>query len=157
YHVQGKGWEYHLYPLALFLCALAPFAMVRVTEESRRGGIGLLRRPIGLALGLLLVVCLGAKGADAVDGRWIADKAARVMSLTRDLAPLVPAGGRVQVMDVTEGGVHALLRLHARQPTRFIYDFHFFHDVTDPRIQALRSEFATGLQSGRPAAIVVLR
>ena len=25
--VQGKGWEYQLYPLALFLCALAPFAL----------------------------------------------------------------------------------------------------------------------------------
>ena len=57
-------------------------------------------------------------------------------AITRDLRPLVPAGATVQVMDTTEGGIHALLRLRLRQPTRFIYDFHFFHDVGDPRIGA---------------------
>jgi hypothetical protein len=31
----------------------------------------------------------------------------------------------LQVLDTTEAGVHALLWLHAVQPTRFIYDFHF--------------------------------
>jgi hypothetical protein len=63
----------------------------------------------------------------------------------------------VQVMDVTEGGIHALLRLHLRQPTRFLYDLHFFHDEADPRIQALRTEFARGLVQGRPAAVVIVR
>jgi hypothetical protein len=79
----------------------------------------------------------------------------------------------VQVMDVTEGGVHALLRLHLRQPTRFLYDFHFFHDEGDARIQALRAEFARDLERGgerggkrwgerggergRPTAVVVFR
>ena len=43
-----------------------------------------------------------------------------------------------------------------KQPTRFIYDFHLFHGVGDPRIEALRTEFLTGLEAGRPAAIVVL-
>ena len=57
----------------------------------------------------------------------------------------------------TEGGIHALLRLELRQPTRFLYDFHFFHDEGDPRIQALRAELVAGLERGRPAAVVVLR
>jgi len=70
---------------------------------------------------------------------------------------MVPAGATVQVMDVTEGGVHALLRLRMRQPTRFLYDFHFFHDQGDPRIAALQREFVAGLEVGRPAAIVVMR
>jgi hypothetical protein len=61
------------------------------------------------------------------------------------------------VLDVTEGGIHALLRLQLRQPTRFLYDFHFFHNETAPRIQALRAELVRGLERGRPAAVVVLR
>jgi hypothetical protein len=69
----------------------------------------------------------------------------------------VGPGASVQVMDVTEGGIHALLRLHVRQPTRFLYDFHFFHDEDDPRIQALRAEFARDLERGSPAAVVVFR
>jgi hypothetical protein len=80
-----------------------------------------------------------------------------VAAITRDLGPLVSAGGTAQVLDVTEGGIHALLRLGLRQPTRFLYDFHFFHDETAPRIQALRAELVTGLERGRPAAVVVLR
>jgi len=61
------------------------------------------------------------------------------------------------VMDVTEGGIHALLRLHLREPTRFLYDFHFFHDEQDPRIQALRDEFSRGLETRPPAAVVIFR
>ena len=51
---------------------------------------------------------------------------------TRDLGRGRRPGATVQVLDTTEGGIHALLRLRAcAQPTRFIYDFHFFHDVGD--------------------------
>jgi hypothetical protein len=157
FHLQGKGWEYHLYPLALFLCVLVAFAVKPAATERRQGLALAFRRPVALVAWAMLVVVLGAKGVDAVDAPWIAEKARRVAALTRDLTPYVPRGEMVQVMDVTEGGIHALLRLGARQPTRFIYDFHFFHDVTDPRIQALRSEFLTGLDTARPAAIVVLR
>jgi len=68
----------------------------------------------------------------------------------------VPPGATVQVMDTTSGGIHALFRLGLRQPTRFIYDFHFFHDVNDPRIRALRAELVAGLAAHPPAAVVVL-
>jgi hypothetical protein len=156
--VQGKGWEYQLYPLALFLCALAPWAVsrLRAVEWPRALDLWGARRPVALAVWALVVLVLGAKGVDAREPDWIAEKARRVTAITRDLAPLVPAGATVQVLDTTAGGVHALLRLGLRQPTRFIYDFHFFHDVDDPRIRALRAELLAGLAAGRPAAVVVL-
>jgi hypothetical protein len=148
--LQGKGWEYQLYPLVLFCCALAPAA---VASWRRADGP---RRPIALALWILLVVVLGAKGVAALDAPWIAEKARRVTAITRDVGRLAPPGATVQVMDTTAGGIHALLRLGLRQPTRFIYDFHFFHDVGEPRIEALRAEFLGGLEAGRPAAVVIL-
>lgn len=156
--LQGKGWEYQLYPLALFLCALAPAAIARRVDDGRRRVLdpGRARRAVALAAWALLVIVLGVKGVDAREPDWIAEKARRVAALTRDLAPLVPAGATVQVLDTTGGGIHALLRLGLRQPTRFIYDFHFFHDVDDPRIGALRAELVSGLATGRPAAVVVL-
>jgi len=103
---------------------------------------------------VLTVALLSVKGVDAADAPWIADKQRRVAALVRQLRPLA-GEGPVQVMDVTGGGVHALLRLHLRQPTRFLYDFHFFHDEADPRIEALRNEFVRFLERGRPTAIVV--
>ena len=153
--LQGKGWEYHLYPLAFFLCALTAPAGGPVAAGGPRT-----RELAGVAAAVLFAattLVLGAKGVEAMDAGWIDAKARRVAAITRDLGPLVSAGGTAQVLDVTEGGIHALLRLGLRQPTRFLYDFHFFHDETAPRIQALRAELVTGLERGRPAAVVVLR
>jgi len=152
--IQGKGWEYHLYPLAVFLCALASVPIAARAERARSVRFS---RAFASVVLVIVVALLGVKGADAADARWISDKEARVSSLAGDLGRLVGPGDSVQVMDVTEGGIHALLRLHVRQPTRFLYDFHFFHDERDPRIQALRAEFARDLERGRPAAIVVFR
>jgi hypothetical protein len=152
--VQGKGWEYHLYPLAVFLCALAS---VPIAARAERAQSVRLSRALASVVLVIAIALLGVKGVEAADARWIADKEARVSSLVRDLTGLVGPGASVQVMDVTEGGIHALLRLHLRQPTRFLYDFHFFHDEQDQRIQALRAEFARDLERGRPAAVVVFR
>jgi hypothetical protein len=155
---QGKGWEYHSYPFAVFVCALASVPLAARTAQalSSRSTSTLLSRALACALLVVAVALLGAKGTDAADAPWIADKARRVSALARDLEPLAGAGP-VQVMDVTEGGIHALLRLHLRQPTRFLYDFHFFHDEDDARIQALRAEFARDIERGRPTAVVVFR
>ena len=65
------------------------------------------------------------------------------------------AGGTVQVLDTAEGGVHALLRLHAREPSRFLYDFHFHHDVSHPYVRRLRAELMGALRLRPPAAVVV--
>ena len=156
---QGKGWEYHLYPLAVFLCALGSVALAPASGATpRRWDVApRLSRAASLAILVIAVAFLGIKGVDAADAPWIAAKERRVSALVRDLQPLMVPGETVQVMDVTEGGIHALLRLHLRQPTRFLYDFHFFHDEGDPRIQALRAEFSRGLEEGRPAAVVIFR
>lgn len=157
--VQGKGWSYHLYPVAIFLCAMAPSAVMRSTASAGP------RRPLPFrhrhiwAQGALaiLVVVLTVKAVGGLVPPWTSAKVGLVRALTRDLDGLVVSGQSVQVMDTTSGGIHALLRLQVRQPTRFIYDFHFFHDVGHPRIEALRAEFISGLQAGSPAAIVILR
>src|SRR5262249_1416067 len=134
--LQGKGWEYHLNPLAAFLCVLGAATLAAHSRESRGiSGTGLLR-PAALCALAVTVVLLGAKGVEALEPEWIAAKRARVDRVVRDLGPVLRPGGTVQVMDTTEGGIHALLRLGLREPTRFLYDFHFFHDAGDSRIQA---------------------
>jgi hypothetical protein len=159
FHLQGKGWEYQLYPLALFVCALAPFALrgIAADPRHRRPFVVAGTRAVALALLTAAIAVLGVKGVEALEAPWIAAKTRLVARLTGDLARVAPAGAPVQVMDVTEGGVHALLNLGRRQPTRFIYDFHFFHHEADPRIRALREEFVAGIAAGRPAAVVVLK
>jgi hypothetical protein len=71
------------------------------------------------------------------------------------LRPLVSAGGLVQVLDTTEGGIHALLRLRVRQPSRFLYDFHFYHDVDHPYVRRLRAELMGALRARPPMAVLM--
>lgn len=147
---QGKGWEYHLYPLALFALLLATTELDAVMNDG-----GWLFRVLWGGGLVLLITVLALKGVEASDAGWIAAKERRVAAVAADLRERIPRGETVQVLDTTEGGIHALLRLRVRQPTRFLYDFHFFHDSEIPYIRGLRREFMRDLEA-RPPRFMVL-
>jgi hypothetical protein len=147
---QRKGWEYHLYPLALFATLLA-FSEVDRALRTRTWAVA---GPLVASL-LAVVVLLGIKGVETVDAEWVWDKERVVRRLTEDLGRHLRAGDTVQVLDTTEGGIHALLRLRRASPTRFIYDFHFHHDAGTPTIRRLRAELVRDLAARPPGAVVV--
>jgi len=147
---QGKGWEYHLYPLATFALVLLVAGLPAALVGWRRPmAISLL---LGVALTLVLLtdkaLAVGAAG-------WERDRADHARRLAAELAPRLAPGETVQVFDTTAGGIHALLRLGVREPSRFLYDFHFFHDPEQPAIRALRAELIRNLDA-RPPALIVL-
>jgi hypothetical protein len=146
--LQAKGWEYQLYPLALFACLAAGLAVAAGRALARWGAV---------AAVALLSLTLWAKGVQESAAAWVTDKAARVTRITDDLRAQFAPGDLIQVLDTAEGGVHALFRLGARQPTRFIYDFHFFHDETNATILALRAEFVGALARHPPKFVLMLR
>lgn len=149
--LQGKGWEYHAYPLVAFLCLGAGLLLAPApgASSSRRLGAA------GAAAFAVALTVVGAKAVYNPGQSLVAAKVARVEALAARLQAIVPPGGRVQVMDTTGGGLHALLKLHVAQPTRFIYDFHFYHDASTPAIQALRAEYVRDLRRDEPAALVI--
>ncbi|HEU4367550.1 MAG TPA: hypothetical protein VFV05_04880 [Methylomirabilota bacterium] len=147
---QGKGWEYHLYPLAAFAAALLVVGLAPALALPRRPAAAVLLLSAALAVVLLAEKAAAVGGAD-----WERAKAARVGQLAAELALRLREGDTVQVFDTTAGGIHALLRLGVREPTRFLYDFHFFHDPGHPTVQALRAELLHGLDARPPALIVV--
>ena len=152
YWLQGKGWEYHLYPLALFLVALGAAGFGQAVRQRRVLAVMTLVAVLSATTWIL-----ARKGEGGLEAEWIAVKTRRAHALAATLAPDVLAGGTVQVLDTTEGGIHALYLLGAREPTRFIYDFHFYHDIQHPYIQRLRAELLTGLAARPPAAVVLFR
>jgi hypothetical protein len=152
YVLQGKGWEYHLEPLAAFAAVLL-FSEVAAVLRARPAALGV---PLIAALAIL-VVLLGHSGTADAEADWIWDKERQVRLLTQDLGARLRDGDRVQVLDTTDGGIHALLRLSVVEPTRFLYDFHFFHDVDRPVIRALRAELIAGLDLAPPRFVVLFR
>jgi hypothetical protein len=147
---QGKGWEYHLYPLAAFAVVLL-FAELEPALARQRWPVVI---PLALAV-LAAGGLLAGKAADASGAGWEHAKAERAHRLAGELAARLSPGDTVQVLDTTGGGIHALLRLGVAEPTRFIYDFHFFHDTSAPAIRALRDELTRGL-AARPPRLIVL-
>jgi hypothetical protein len=146
---QGKFWEYHFYPLAAFVAVLL-FAGLEPGLAAPRWTAAALVVALGAAFVLLAV-----KGVEASPAGWERDKAARVYALERWLAPKLAPGDTVQMLDTSVGGAHALLRLRARQPTRFVYDFHFFHDTETPIVRALRAELIRGIDAAPPRFVVL--
>jgi hypothetical protein len=147
---QGKGWEYHLDPLATFALLLLAAGLPTALGQYRRP----VAAPLLLSLAMTLVL-LTDKAVAVSPAGWERDRADGARRLAAELAPMLAPGETVQVLDTTAGGIHALLRLGAREPTRFIYDFHFFHDADHPTIRALRDELIRDLDA-RPPALIVL-
>jgi hypothetical protein len=151
YVAQGKGWEYHLYPLAVFAAVLLGAELPAALAARRRVVAGALAAALVASLVLLDAKALEASAAEF----WWA-REATVRTLEADLRARLAPGDTVQVLDTTGGGIHALFRLRVRQPTRFLYDFHFFHDEGTPVVQALRAELIRDLRAHPPRLIVLV-
>jgi hypothetical protein len=147
---QGKGWEYHRYPLAAFAAAVA-FGELGTLLAARRFVLAV---PLAFSLAAATVQ-IGVEGAEAAPAKWIWDKEGFVRQLEGDLRQLMAPGDLVQVLDTAEGGLHALLRLDARQPTRFLYDFPLFTAPQAAITAELRREFIRDLDARPPRFIAV--
>ena len=165
YLLQGKFFPYHLYPLVVFMCVLVATVLASVGEKGSprlqdgwRTGIGWgYARFVVYVLfitGLGIRGVTGTKGLTTFDDISGAGTVQDVDSIARDLAGVVPAGAMVQSLDAHNLTIHALLKLGIREPSRFLYEFHFVHDIGDPRIRMLRAELIADLLRHRPAAIV---
>jgi hypothetical protein len=147
---QNKGFAYHAYPLVAFGC-LAASALLAPRPGAPRRGLGL-----AMAVYVAIAGFLAVKAYVGPDRPWVAEKLAVVDTLSADLKPLVAGDGRVQVMDMTGGGIHALYQLRVAEPTKYIYDYHFYHPLDDT-IRAMRADFVAALSRSAPAAVVMFK
>ena len=150
YVIQGKGWDYHLYPLVAF-AAVTLFAELEPALAWRPRAVGM---PLA-ACCLAAATLLGARGLDAVPTYFASAKVTHVRHVVGDLARMTRPDDLVQVLDTTEGGVHALLLLGLRQPTRFLCDFPLFATPAAPITARYRAEFIAGFDARPPRAVVV--
>jgi len=61
---------------------------------------------------------------------------------------------RVQPLDWTEGALHGMLIAEALVATPFIYDYHFYHYVSNPFIQNIRERHVAMLESEPPRFLI---
>jgi hypothetical protein len=68
-------------------------------------------------------------------------------------ADLQPAD-RVQPLDWTEGALHGMLLAEAVIATPYLYNYHFYHYISDPYIQEIRRRFITQLTARPPRFLI---
>jgi hypothetical protein len=149
--LQGKGTGYHAYPLALFAIAAVAAGAGVALEKGKRVLSAMLQVVLLVTVARVAVPALKAPNASSM-----AKVMTRVHAVAATLAPVVSKGESVQVLEGSDGLIHALYLLRARQPTRFIYDYHFYHAVDHPYIQRLRAELLEGLRARPPGAVVLI-
>ncbi|GAB4279503.1 MAG: hypothetical protein Kow0029_23440 [Candidatus Rifleibacteriota bacterium] len=57
---------------------------------------------------------------------------------------------KVQALDWVNGAIHGMLEAKAVSATRFLYDYHFYHHISNPVIKKLREDFINSLRSSPP-------
>lgn len=89
-----------------------------------------------------------------LQGKDIAIAADRATQISTFLEKNLEPGDQVQPLDWTGGSLLAILENRAPIATSYVFDFYFYHHVSNPYIQSLRADFMTQLQESKPHFII---
>ncbi len=155
--VAGKFWDYHWMPMTYFACLLTAHAMA----DQRPGLAHIPAKALILLLGLASLawqaqprplVGIAAKGIDNM-----IPKQGKPDAIAAYLKANLNPGDIVQPIDWTEGAIHGMLLARAPIATRYMYDYHFYHHVSDPFIAELRADFIQQLKANRPRYLIKIK
>ena len=148
----GQFWKYHWLLFLFFVIQTSALCIVPWPEEAAFS-----KRIIPIFL--LLFAILQATPFDTYKDYFTGiemppPKEGRVDEIVEFLRPRLQDGDTVQPLDWTGGAVHAMLILRARIATPFIYNFHFYHDVSNDYIEGLRKKFMDEMRRSPPRFII---
>ncbi|MEN8008526.1 MAG: hypothetical protein ABFS42_16070 [Candidatus Krumholzibacteriota bacterium] len=162
--IAGKFWDYHYMPLAYFLAISVGLSLYRWPEVPNAR----LWRQVKEVLPLLVLVAgMTLQLNLPTSTRFLVD-VARGQSEIRDpheeregeiadwLNSHLQPGDTVQPLDWTGGSIHAMLLAEARLSSRFLYDYHFYHNISSPYNQALRASFITQIRQDPPRFVIAV-
>jgi len=141
---SGQFFPYHWLPFLYFVILLSALCLAELKWQA--------------ALALLLVVALAVRTPAAflrqVEGKPFASGASRADQISVYLANHLDEDDTVQPLDWTGGALLAMLKTRTPIATRFVFDFYFYHHVSEPYVQDLRARFLKDLQASAPRFII---
>lgn len=151
--LAGKFWRYHWIPFFYFVIQLGALCFA---EQKSPAHVAKKLIPILVLVGVVaLTVRVPREFRYELSGTEIpAPMGGRVDQIAAFLEKNLRPGDRVQPLDWTGGALHAMLIARAEVATPFVYDFHFYHHVSNPYIRGLRDRFIESLQRSKPRFII---
>lgn len=150
----GQFWKYHYMPFVYFGCLCASLILLPFSSAISP----LYRRVIPLVIFAFFLLTKINPGEDFVrqlSGHPLAPpKEGRVDEIADFLKEHLKPNDKVQPLDWTGGAVHGMLISEAVIGTPYIYDYHFYHHISEPYIQKIRRRFIERLKEEKPRFII---
>lgn len=151
--LSGQFFPYHYLPFIYFIILLASLSISPFNLQPST----FILHPLSFIL-LLAVILLNIRPSQAfirqLEGKSIPVSTDRAGEIARFLEKNLEEGDTVQALDWTGGALLAMLETRARLATPYVFDFYFYHHVSNPYIQNLRADFMDELQMASPRFIV---
>ncbi len=149
--LSGQFFPYHYIPFVYLVILLASLSIS--TSHHPSFTLNLLA-----SFSLLAVILIDIRPSQTfirqLEGKSMATSTDRADEIARFLETNLEEGGTVQPLDWTGGTLLAMLETRARIATPYVFDFYFYHHVSNPYIQSLRVDFMDKLQKSSPRFIV---
>jgi hypothetical protein len=150
---SGQFFSYHYIPFTYFIIFLAALAF-----NVQRSTFNVKTFILHLSSFILFLVLLFPSQTflRQLQGKPLSTSTDRAVQIARFLEKNLDAsrGDTVQPLDWTGGSLLAMLETRARLATPYVFDFYFYHHVSNPYIQSLRADFMTDLQAANPRFII---
>lgn len=152
--IAGQFWAYHWILFLYFVVQLSVLCLSSQIVSSRGG------QNIFVTSVLVVTLIFGGLNFSPIildqmrGGKWLAPKGGKVDEIVGFLRKNMRPEDTVQPLDWTGGAVHAMLISGSRLATHFVYDFHFYHHISNPYIGALRAKFIKQLDQSKPRFII---
>jgi len=153
--LTGQFFPYHYIPFIYTVILVASLSLS--TFELRTSTISSFLFPLSSTI-LLATILITVKPSQAflrqLQGKDIAIAADRAAQISSFLEKNLEPGDTVQPLDWTGGSLLAMLENRAPIATSYVFDFYFYHHISNPYIQSLRADFMTQLQESKPRFII---
>ncbi len=147
--LSGQFFPYHYIPFIYCTVLLASLSM---PDDYQ------LRAAYLLPFILFIIVLLNVRPSQTfirqLEGRPVVTSSDRALEISRFLEKNLEGGDTVQPLDWTGGTLLAMLETRAPLATNYVFDFYFYHHVSNPYIRSLRNDFMNQLREAEPRFVV---
>ncbi len=155
----GQFFEYHYIPLAYSLSLLSSLALSNPQRPITNYQSPIAKFLPHLSFFLLFAaILIHVRPSNTFIRQWenkpIAKTSDRAYVIAEYFEENLRQGDTVQPLDWTGGTLLAMLQTRAPLATRYVFDFYFYHHVSNPYIQGLRKDFLRQLSEAKPRFIV---
>lgn len=150
--LSGQFFSYHYIPFVYFIILLAVLSLS--TAHFPQPSFIFHLSSLFLLLTIALTIRPSAAFIRQLEGKPVSTSTDRAGDISRFLERNLEPGDQVQSLDWTGGSLLAMLQTRAPLATSYVFDFYFYHHVSETYIQTLRADFMNEIQESKPRFIV---